>query len=171
MIIDLDFDARTPRGVEAGDPGDCREEIDAIRGKADLDHGIRSNEVVPIHLHVLEWRAEARQRLPHPIRIFRRWIQPDVQILGRSRHPLNGQGVRSDDEEPSARVPEGNEDVRPVARHSSRVTRTGISCLVYVGNGRPVSRHARSVSSRTISSRSEAVVVSDRSSRGSDPSR
>ena len=94
-----------------------------------------------------------------------------TNIVGRFKIVLSTEWESFEVPFSDVRLEHGDEDVLPVLGHPARVTLIGICRREYVGIERPVSPQARSLSSRSRSTRSCTVVVGDRSSRGSSPSR
>ena len=121
------LNAPSPRLVEVWHPADFGQQINSSRWKANLHNGAAVCEILLADIQVAERGTECCQRPPDARGIFQGWFDPDIQVLGSSRHAVNGHGVRTDNEEPCLFLQEREEDVGPVVRHDGRVTRTGIS--------------------------------------------
>jgi len=114
--------------------------------------------------------AESIQGFPDAVRILQGGIDPDNEVLRCPRNAVRRECVGSDDKESDLRVQERDYEIEPVVGHLDRITLTGHSARGMFGHGLPDSSHARLVSSATISTRSAAVVVAERSWGGSAPS-
>lgn len=171
VTADLALCAGRPCLLEVLDSRDSCEDVDSVWRQPQLHNRFRPEEVVAVDLKIVEGRTEACQRLPHPLHVLRGGLDPDIEILGSPWDAVHGKGMSADDEEAGTRIEQGDEDVLPVLRHPGRITLIGIRPREYDGTDRPVSLQARSLNSRSTSTRSSAVVVADRSSRGSSPSR
>ena len=123
-------------------PRDPCKDVDPVRWQAKLYDNIGAQQVVESDTQVLEWRTERGEGLPNAPRIVVAHLDPDVDVDGRSRVSMDGQGVSADDEKPSILRQESVEKIPVVLVHrqscywsASVVSLTGIVCRVYVGNG------------------------------------
>lgn len=135
------------------------------------DDGARTLEVRLGDAERVERRAERRERAPHTLGVLGDRVEVEIEILRAARHAVCRESVRADHQESCARIEQCEDAVEPIPRHARRITFTGMCARSYCGTGLPLSSHMRALSSQTISTRSAAVVVADRSSPGSSPGR
>ena len=159
-----------PGLVEARHAADSHEHINAVGREADLDHHAGPVKVAATDAKGLQWGTERREGLPHPLGVLRGRVHPHVEILRRTRHTVNGERVRPDDDEAGPGVDQDGQGVEPVVGHALRTTRTGIDPRVYVGWGRPVNSHMRAESSHTKATSSAGGRVPARFSEDAEAS-
>ena len=104
---------------------DGSQDVDPARRQPDLHHLVRPSEVCARDAHRRKRSAEREEGRKGPLGVPGIGADPDVQVACRARNPVNGHGVRPDDEEPDAGLEERREQIPKVAVHAPPATRQG----------------------------------------------
>src|SRR5437773_11112761 len=107
------LDPAGPRGREVY-AGDLGQDVDPARGKADLNDRPWLREVGLRDPERRHRRAEPKQGGPHPGRVLEARVDPDVEVAGCPRYPVNRHRVCPHHQEALAGFVKGGDDVAEV---------------------------------------------------------
>src|SRR5262249_3605676 len=113
-VAERPLDVPGPRVLER-QSGQLGQNIDTPRCDTDLVDDARRGEIR--FLDLVHWGTKGRQRTDDAARVFRRRVDPDVEVACGTRSPVDGQRIRADDHEPHASVDERAQQIDKVFVH------------------------------------------------------
>lgn len=121
------LDAIAPRGLEVRNSADRGQNIDSMRRQPELNHDIRSPQVIERDSEIVERCAKFGKRAPYAVGVVIINTDPDVDVLRAPRYTVYSHRVRADYQESGAGLQQRLEKFAPIFGHRRRITRPGIS--------------------------------------------
>lgn len=117
MRAEADDTSTAPRFGER-DATDAGHDVDPQRGSTEGDHPIRRREL--LRLPSERGKSERPQRPGEPSGVLRRRVDEEIEVTGRARSTVYGQGVGADDQEAYPCAAQQSDELAPFGRQCHR---------------------------------------------------
>jgi len=117
--IERAYAVRDPRrpGLVEQHAGDLRHEVDPARGEPDLYCHSGGLEVTPRDSQRRHRGPKAQEGGPDTLDVRRGAVDPDIEVPGGARNPVDSQSVRADNEKACAGFEEALQEVKEILVH------------------------------------------------------